>query len=166
MRYIITAACTLRAFQLHACHEIITFRSICKVVGLQIVCAASILIAHHLHFVYINHWSHMVRARPITIPHIYWFRIYELWDRVEQVLLDRLKYHQFPIGERMFNFIESGKHIFCVNEDLSVVLCLHKMVVDLKFSRFEDQPWGFRLTGGKDFPLPLTVVKVSKFEIY
>lgn len=35
------------------------------------------------------------------------------------------------------------------------------MVVDLKFSRFEDQPWGFRLTGGKDFPLPLTVVKVS-----
>lgn len=63
----------------------------------------------------------------------------------------------------MFNFIASGKHIFCVNEDLSVVLCLHKMVVDLKFSRFEDQPWGFRLSGGKDFPLPLTVVKVSKY---
>lgn len=69
--------------------------------------------------------------------------------------------NQSHLGERMFNFIQSGKHIFCVNEDLSVVLCLHKMVVDLKFSRFEDQPWGFRLTGGKDFPLPLTVVKVS-----
>lgn len=61
----------------------------------------------------------------------------------------------------MFNFITSGKHTFCVNGDLSVVLCFSNMVLDLKFTRFEDAPWGFRLTGGSDFELPLTVVKVS-----
>lgn len=61
----------------------------------------------------------------------------------------------------MFNFIESGKHILCVNSDLSVVLCLKNMVLDLKFTRFENVPWGFRLTGGNDFEQPLTVIKVS-----
>lgn len=61
----------------------------------------------------------------------------------------------------MFNFIESGKHILCVNSDLSVVLCLKNMVLDLKFARLENIPWGFRLTGGNDFELPLTVIKVS-----
>lgn len=61
----------------------------------------------------------------------------------------------------MFNFIKSGKHIFCVNSNLSVVLCFHNMVLDLKFSRFEEAPWGFRLTGGSDFEMPLTVVKVN-----
>lgn len=61
----------------------------------------------------------------------------------------------------MFNFIESGKHILCVNGDLSVVLCLKNMVLDIKFARFENTPWGFRLTGGNDFELPLTVIKVS-----
>lgn len=63
----------------------------------------------------------------------------------------------------MFNFIESGKHILCVNSDLSVVLCLKNMVLDLKFTRFENTPWGFRLTGGNDFELPLTVIKVSSW---
>lgn len=38
---------------------------------------------------------------------------------------------------------------------------LIKMVVDLKFSRFSEEPWGFRLTGGTDFEFPLTVIKVS-----
>lgn len=61
----------------------------------------------------------------------------------------------------MFNYIKSGKHIFCVNNDLSVVLCFHNMVVDVKLCRFQDVPWGFRLTGGADFDVPLTVVKVS-----
>ncbi|XP_037047059.1 uncharacterized protein LOC119081915 isoform X2 [Bradysia coprophila] len=62
----------------------------------------------------------------------------------------------------MFNFIESGKHILCVNSDLSVVLCLKNMVLDLKFARLENVPWGFRLTGGNDFELPLTVIKVRE----
>lgn len=66
----------------------------------------------------------------------------------------------------MFNFIESGKHILCVNSDLSVVLCLKNMVLDLKFTRFESTPWGFRLTGGNDFELPLTVIKVSSCGCY
>lgn len=35
------------------------------------------------------------------------------------------------------------------------------MVVDLKFSRFSEEPWGFRLTGGADFEFPLTVIKVG-----
>ena len=61
----------------------------------------------------------------------------------------------------MFNFIASGKHIICANSDLSVVLCYQNMVLELKFTRFEDQPWGFRLTGGSDFEVPLTVIKVK-----
>ncbi|XP_059615013.1 titin isoform X2 [Phlebotomus argentipes] len=36
------------------------------------------------------------------------------------------------------------------------------MVVDLKFSKFNDTPWGFRLTGGADFDFPLTVIKVTE----
>lgn len=35
------------------------------------------------------------------------------------------------------------------------------MVIDLKFSRFENVPWGFRLIGGSDFDVPLTVIKVK-----
>jgi hypothetical protein len=35
------------------------------------------------------------------------------------------------------------------------------MVVDLKFSKFDNTPFGFRLVGGADFDIPLTVVKVS-----
>lgn len=60
----------------------------------------------------------------------------------------------------MFTFVETGQHIFAVNENLSVVLCLHNMVLELKFTRFHDQPWGFRLSGGSDFAIPLTVIKV------
>uniref|UniRef100_A0A1L8E578 Putative titin isoform x3 n=1 Tax=Nyssomyia neivai TaxID=330878 RepID=A0A1L8E578_9DIPT len=36
------------------------------------------------------------------------------------------------------------------------------MVLDLKFSKFNDTPWGFRLTGGADFDFPLTVIKVTE----
>lgn len=63
----------------------------------------------------------------------------------------------------MFTFVESGHHIVAVNEDLSVVLCLYNMVLELKFTRFNDEPWGFRLSGGKDFEIPLTVIRVSMF---
>lgn len=34
------------------------------------------------------------------------------------------------------------------------------MVLDLKLSRLQDVPWGFRLAGGIDYDLPLTVIKV------
>lgn len=40
------------------------------------------------------------------------------------------------------------------------------MVVDLKFSRFSEEPWGFRLTGGADFEFPLTVIKVHSTIYY
>lgn len=61
----------------------------------------------------------------------------------------------------MYKFIRSGKHIFCVNSDLSFVQCLQNMVFDLKFTRFEGgSTWGFRLAGGCDFETPLTVTKV------
>uniref|UniRef100_A0A1B0DN69 Uncharacterized protein n=1 Tax=Phlebotomus papatasi TaxID=29031 RepID=A0A1B0DN69_PHLPP len=36
------------------------------------------------------------------------------------------------------------------------------MLLDLKFSKFNDTPWGFRLTGGADFDYPLTVIKVTE----
>ncbi|XP_037911267.1 titin isoform X2 [Hermetia illucens] len=36
------------------------------------------------------------------------------------------------------------------------------MELDLKLCRFESAPWGFRLIGGSDFELPLTVVKVAE----
>lgn len=53
-----------------------------------------------------------------------------------------------------------------MNSDLSVVLCYQNMVFDIKFSRFEEAPWGFRLTGGSDFEVPLTVVKVREIQIF
>ena len=34
--------------------------------------------------------------------------------------------------------------------------------VDVKLSRFERQPWGFRLHGGADFGSPLIIQKVNK----
>lgn len=37
------------------------------------------------------------------------------------------------------------------------------MVLDLKLSRIENIPWGFRLAGGADYDIPLTVTKVIKF---
>lgn len=36
------------------------------------------------------------------------------------------------------------------------------MVVDIKMCRFDNVPWGFRLVGGSDFEIPLTVVKVTE----
>ncbi|XP_034950656.1 glutamic acid-rich protein-like [Chelonus insularis] len=33
-------------------------------------------------------------------------------------------------------------------------------VIDIKFTKFDNTPWGFRLVGGSDFPQPLTVIKV------
>ncbi|KAJ8679985.1 hypothetical protein QAD02_015772 [Eretmocerus hayati] len=34
--------------------------------------------------------------------------------------------------------------------------------LDVKFSKFDNRPWGFRLAGGSDFPEPLTVIRVSE----
>lgn len=34
-------------------------------------------------------------------------------------------------------------------------------IIDIKFTKFDNTPWGFRLAGGSDFPQPLTVIKVS-----
>lgn len=36
------------------------------------------------------------------------------------------------------------------------------MVLEIKLSRIENVPWGFRLAGGADFDIPLTVTKVIK----
>lgn len=38
-------------------------------------------------------------------------------------------------------------------------------LINVKLSRFEGSPWGFRLQGGKDFGTPLVVQKVSFFFI-
>ncbi|KAK0179248.1 hypothetical protein PV327_008055 [Microctonus hyperodae] len=35
-------------------------------------------------------------------------------------------------------------------------------ITDIKFTKFDNTPWGFRLAGGSDFPQPLTVIKVSE----
>ena len=34
--------------------------------------------------------------------------------------------------------------------------------VEIKMSRFDNAPWGFRVHGGMDFGSPLTIQKVSK----
>jgi hypothetical protein len=34
-------------------------------------------------------------------------------------------------------------------------------MTSIKMSKFDNQPWGFRLQGGIDFCAPLTVQKVS-----
>ncbi|XP_076162668.1 uncharacterized protein LOC143144275 isoform X3 [Ptiloglossa arizonensis] len=34
------------------------------------------------------------------------------------------------------------------------------MAVNIKFTKFDNTPWGFRLAGGSDFPQPLTVIRV------
>ena len=34
-------------------------------------------------------------------------------------------------------------------------------LTSIKMSKFDNQPWGFRLQGGIDFAAPLTVQKVS-----
>lgn len=40
------------------------------------------------------------------------------------------------------------------------------MCEEIELHRYDDTPWGFRLTGGHDFGIPLTVVRVSlKFKI-
>ncbi|XP_012267621.2 titin isoform X1 [Athalia rosae] len=36
------------------------------------------------------------------------------------------------------------------------------MAVDIKFTKFDNTSWGFRLAGGSDFPQPLTVIKVAE----
>lgn len=35
-------------------------------------------------------------------------------------------------------------------------------LTSIKMSKFDNQPWGFRLQGGIDFASPLTVQKVSR----
>ncbi|OAD60511.1 PDZ and LIM domain protein Zasp, partial [Eufriesea mexicana] len=34
------------------------------------------------------------------------------------------------------------------------------MAINIKFTKFDNTPWGFRLAGGSDFPQPLTVIRV------
>lgn len=34
------------------------------------------------------------------------------------------------------------------------------MAISIKFTKFDNTPWGFRLAGGSDFPQPLTVIRV------
>ncbi|XP_023290365.1 titin isoform X3 [Orussus abietinus] len=36
------------------------------------------------------------------------------------------------------------------------------MAIEIKFTKFDNTPWGFRLAGGSDFPQPLTVIRVSE----
>ncbi|XP_011872990.1 PREDICTED: neurofilament medium polypeptide isoform X3 [Vollenhovia emeryi] len=36
------------------------------------------------------------------------------------------------------------------------------MAISIKFTKFDNTPWGFRLAGGSDFPQPLTVIRVSE----
>lgn len=40
------------------------------------------------------------------------------------------------------------------------------MAISIKFTKFDNTPWGFRLAGGSDFPQPLTVIKVSPILFY
>lgn len=35
------------------------------------------------------------------------------------------------------------------------------MCEEIELRRYDETPWGFRLTGGHDFGIPLTVVRVS-----
>lgn len=35
------------------------------------------------------------------------------------------------------------------------------MCEEILLQRYDDTPWGFRLTGGHDFGIPLTVIRVS-----
>jgi hypothetical protein len=37
------------------------------------------------------------------------------------------------------------------------------MAEDIKLSKTDNQPWGFRVTGGLDFGTPVTVIKVQFF---
>ncbi|XP_018349493.1 PREDICTED: glutamic acid-rich protein-like isoform X4 [Trachymyrmex septentrionalis] len=36
------------------------------------------------------------------------------------------------------------------------------MAINIKFTKFDNTPWGFRLAGGSDFPQPLTVIRVTE----
>ncbi|XP_018361703.1 PREDICTED: glutamic acid-rich protein [Trachymyrmex cornetzi] len=36
------------------------------------------------------------------------------------------------------------------------------MAINIKFTKFDNTPWGFRLAGGNDFPQPLTVIRVTE----
>ncbi|XP_076228875.1 uncharacterized protein LOC116428376 isoform X1 [Nomia melanderi] len=36
------------------------------------------------------------------------------------------------------------------------------MAISVKFTKFDNTPWGFRLAGGSDFPQPLTVIRVAE----
>ena len=38
-----------------------------------------------------------------------------------------------------------------------------KDLVDLTFFKDSDEPWGFRLAGGKDFGQPLSISQVRRF---
>lgn len=40
------------------------------------------------------------------------------------------------------------------------------MAIELKFHKTDNTPWGFRLTGGADYDVPITVLKVTFFYAY
>lgn len=35
------------------------------------------------------------------------------------------------------------------------------MAAEIKLTKADESPWGFRLTGGRDFGTPLTILKVK-----
>jgi hypothetical protein len=42
-------------------------------------------------------------------------------------------------------------------------LSVSDMAEEIRLSKTDDQPWGFRVTGGLDFGTPVTVIKVQLF---
>ncbi|KAL6422012.1 hypothetical protein ACFW04_010838 [Cataglyphis niger] len=36
------------------------------------------------------------------------------------------------------------------------------MAINIKFTKFDNTPWGFRLAGGSDFSQPLTVIRITE----
>ena len=49
---------------------------------------------------------------------------------------------------------------FMIRQEISTKNSEMSQTVNLKLSRFERQPWGFRLHGGTDFGTPLLIQKV------
>lgn len=62
----------------------------------------------------------------------------------------------------LFSFVR----ILCDRECFILSIDRHKgkmaQLTSIKMSKFDNQPWGFRLQGGIDFASPLTVQKVSQ----
>lgn len=48
-----------------------------------------------------------------------------------------------------------------MQENIGPELNPSEMMEEIKLQKFDQQPWGFRLTGGTDFGTPITVIKVN-----